>query len=88
MLHRLREACKSKGGLLSGDVQVDETWFGGLSKNKHKSKLKKETSWKEAKAMVQGMRSGNKVKTKVIKQASKLELQGDIIDNVKLGARL
>lgn len=60
MLHRLREACKEKGGLLSGNVQVDETYFWRLSKNKHKSKLKKETSWKESKAMVQGMRAGNK----------------------------
>ena len=34
---------------------------GGLSKNKHKSKLKKETSWKEPKAMVQGMRAGGKL---------------------------
>ncbi|MCZ0933323.1 MAG: IS1595 family transposase [Oligoflexia bacterium] len=88
MLHRLREACKNGGGLLSGDVQVDETWFGGLSKNKHKSKLKKEKSWKDSKAMVQGMRAGNKVKTKVIKEASKLELQGNIIDNVKEGSKV
>ena len=76
MWHRIREACKEEGGMLSGNVQVDETWFGGLSKNKHKSKLKKETSWKESKSMVQGMRAGNKVKIKVIKEASKLELQG------------
>ena len=67
MLHRLREACKEKGGLLSGAVQVDEVYFGGLSKNKRKSKLKKETSWKDSKAMIQGMRTGNQVKTKVIR---------------------
>ena len=88
MLHRLREACKSGGGLLSGDVQVNETYFGGLSKNKHKSKLKKEKSWKDSKAMVQGMRAGNKVKTKVIKQASKAELQGNIIDNIEAGSKV
>lgn len=34
MCHRIREACKETGGKLSGSVQVDETWFGGLSKNK------------------------------------------------------
>jgi len=31
MWHRIREACKQSGGQLSGSVQVDETWFGGLS---------------------------------------------------------
>ena len=35
--------------------------FGGLSKNKRKSKFKKETSWKEPKAMVKGMRAGCKL---------------------------
>ena len=67
---------------------MDETYFGGLSKNKHKSKLKKETSWKESKAMVQGMRAGNKVKTKVINKASKEELQGNIVENIKAGSKV
>ena len=88
MLHRLREACKEQGGMLSGSVQVDETFFGGLSKNKHKSKLKKEKSHKESKAMVQGLRAGNKVKTKVIKTATKEALQGNIIDNVEAGSKV
>ena len=71
MWHRIREVCKEDGVFLSGKVQVDETWFGGLSKNKHKSKVKKEKSWKVSKAMVQGMRAGNQVKTKVIEKAIK-----------------
>ena len=86
MLHRLREACEDNTGLLTGNVQVDETFFGGLSKNKHKSKLKKEKSWQQAKTMVQGLRSGNIVKTEVIDKASKEELQGNIAKHVEKGS--
>ena len=62
--------------------------LGGLSKNKHKSKLKKETSWKKSKAMVQGMRAGNQVKTKVIKKAAKEELQGNLFENIEAGSKV
>jgi len=34
------------------------------------------------------LRSQNKIKTKVIKQASKSELQGNIIDNIKAGSKV
>lgn len=46
------------------------------------------TSWKQSKAMVQGMRSGNKIKTKVIKESSKSELQGNIIANIEKGSKV
>ena len=43
MLHRLRKACKYKGGMFSGFVTSDETYFGGEAKNKHsKDKPKKQ----------------------------------------------
>ncbi|MDQ1706490.1 MAG: hypothetical protein QOF18_2856, partial [Frankiaceae bacterium] len=39
MLHRIREAMKRDplSGLLSGQIQADETWIGGEPKNRHKN---------------------------------------------------
>ena len=38
MLHRIREALNSHDGMLTGMIEVDEAYIGGLEKNKQKSK--------------------------------------------------
>jgi len=42
--HRIREAMRSRGGLLGDTVEVDETYIGGKQKNKHASK-KSDSRW-------------------------------------------
>lgn len=82
MLHRLREACKETGGMLSGEVQSDESYFGGEAKNKH-AKDKPKKSGLTDKTMVQGIRQENKTKFFIIKSAGKKELQDNIIKSVE-----
>src|SRR6202162_3145804 len=57
VLHRLREAC---GGddlkKLSGIIEIDETYVGGIEKNKHESKKLKAGRGTVGKTAVLGMR--------------------------------
>ena len=45
MMHRIRLALQDKdGGMLGGEVEVDETFIGGLSRNMHKDKRQRESA--------------------------------------------
>ncbi len=56
VLHRLREACGNKLEKLQGIVEIDESFFGGLEKNKHESKKLKKGRGTAGKKAIIGMR--------------------------------
>ena len=84
MWHRIREACKSGSFKMSGNVQSDETYFGGQAKFK-KNKSKK---WRDDKTMVQGIKSEKQMKFHIVNSPDKKTLQGNIIKNVKAGSHI
>ena len=83
MWHRIREACKDQGRLLSGVVSSDESYFGA------KAKYKKEKPGKQGltdKIMVQGIKAGNQMKFFIINSPNKKALQGNIAKSVEAGS--
>lgn len=92
MLHRVRLAMQDGGFCkLGGEVEVDETFIGGKSRNMHAKKRKEVitgTGGKD-KTMVLGMvERGGTVRTMVVDKRTKKELQKQVRDHVEAGSAI
>jgi len=89
VLHRLREACGKDLDKLRGQVEVDETFVGGLESNKHEKDKKKLGRGAIGKIAVLGMRErGGRTKAMPIQNVSIEEIQSAIHANVEVGSTL
>jgi transposase-like protein len=90
MLHRIRHALQcGTVEKLSGEVEADETFIGGLSKNMHKRKRKKLGTGGVGKTAVMGLiqREGRAV-AKVVPDVQKLTLQTEIHKHIEPGSHV
>ena len=91
MLGRLREACGDNFEKLSGIVEIDEAYIGGLSKNMHKS-VRERKNMKPGpanKTVVLGMRErGGRTKAQVISGSDAATLFPTIYKAVEAGSTI
>ena len=90
MLHRLRHAAETKSfqGPMDGDVEVDETYVGGKSKNMHAAQRKTGEQYRNNAAVIGVLQRDGELRATHIKSASKEALHGTVRDNVSTEARL
>ncbi len=89
MDHRIRKAMKDNKGQLFGEVEVDETFVGGLSKNMHKNKRKQKriSTGGVSKSAVMGMLQRNgPVIAGVVPNVQRDTLQPKIHQHVEHGS--
>lgn len=92
LLHRIRLAMQTGTfEKLSGQVEADETYIGGLARNMHRSEHSRKITGTggAGKVAVMGLleRDG-KVRAKVIRDATALTLHAEVRSNVEPGAEL
>jgi transposase-like protein len=89
MLHRVRLAMQTKSfHKMSGEVEVDETFVGGLNKNRHKSKRKRNPGSSD-KAIVQGLlERGGEVRCHQPSNLGRDSLQQAVRENVEPGSHV
>jgi len=95
MLHRIRLGFQNTASeKMSGTVEADETFVGGLEKNKHENKKLKAGRGTVGKAIVLGLlergdeQQASRVKTAVIKDTCRKTLHNKITANVEAGTEL
>jgi transposase-like protein len=91
MLQRIRLGLQSDSGMLSGEVEVDESFIGGKSRNMHFAKRREKIQGRgpTGKAVVMGMlQRGGKVKATVVADREKATLQPHVHANVAPGSNV
>jgi transposase-like protein len=92
MLHRIRKAMHDDStGLLSGEVEADETFIGGKARNMHISKRQRRitgTGTKDKIAVMGILERGGKVRTSIVPNRKKIALQAEVKKHVEAGAAL
>jgi len=95
MLHRIRLAMQNKGAaMLSGEVEVDETYIGGKARNIHKDRKQRAFQGKCAgasgKTGVQAvLQRGGEVRTEVLSRPHHgWDLRGNVKKHVEPGAHI
>ena len=92
MLHRIRLSMQDEDcNLMTGQVEVDETFIGGKARNMHQSKRKVAITGtgSSGKVIVMGLlERGGKVKAGVIADRSAMNLQMNVLDRVAAGAEI
>lgn len=97
LLHRVRLAMQDEltGGMLGGEVEVDETFIGGKARNMHKDRKKRASSVNggmhggAGKAVVMGvLQRGGKIVASVIPDRTKASMQPVIRGAVERGTEI
>ncbi|MXW46852.1 MAG: IS1595 family transposase [Gammaproteobacteria bacterium] len=91
MLQRIREAFGTERPYpFEGPIEVDESYFGGLEKNKHNSKKANLGRGPVGKKAVVGIkdRKTKQVRAKVVDNTDKATLQGFVKENVENGTKV
>lgn len=87
--HRIRKAMEHRGGLFSGEIEVDESYIGGKERNKHSSKRQRAGRGTAGKQAVFGLQErAGEVRAFPIDGTDRVKLQSAIVENTKRGSTI